>query len=111
MIENRDVLDEVEVEEEAVLLGPGLAELVQKDSLSAVEVKPVDRVDAVLRLVHETRDSDFLEVAPQDGEHAGVVGTHDHLLRAVLLLLDDLLQDVDLAADELLLHAAFEFFL
>ena len=41
----------------------------------------------------------------------GVVSAHDHLLGAILLVLNDLLEDMDLATDKLLLQAAFEFFL
>ena len=62
LIKDDHVLDEVQVEVGALLLGPALPQVQEEDSLAAIQVESEDAVDAHQRLEHEAGDSCLLEV-------------------------------------------------
>ena len=73
LVENDHILDEVKVEVGALLFCPLLSDMIEKDCLATVQIKPKDAINAHRRLVHEAGDTSLLKILLQQKEHVGVV--------------------------------------
>ena len=80
MVKNDHVLDQVELKEGALLLGPCLANLEQKDSRAAVEIEAIDTVHSHRRLVLEAANASLFKHLFQQNEHVIVVCADNCLL-------------------------------
>ena len=84
LVKDDHILNQIELKEGALLLGPCLANLKQEHSRAAVKIEAIDTVHGHGRLVLEATDSCLFENLFQQNEHVIVVCADNCLLRAFI---------------------------